>query len=82
MLLEKLCYIKTNMNFRYLGTDSPQSVGSRSLFYLMSIMPKDSSNLKRPKNLKSINNTTISYLVSCRVKLKNLGRILEKMSEM
>ena len=89
--LKKLCYIKTNINFRDLGTDFPQSVGSRSLFYLMSIMPKmfieDSSNLKRPKNLKSINNTTMSYLVSCRVKflkkiLEILGRILEKISEM
>ena len=34
-------------------------------------MPKifieDSSNLKHPKNVKSINNTTSSYLVSCRV---------------
>ena len=82
MLLEKLCYIKTNINFRDLRTDSPQSVGSRSLFYLMSIMPKmfieDSSNLKRPKNLKSINNTTISYLVSCRVKLKILVEFLKK----
>ena len=65
MLLEKLCYI------RDLGTDSPQSVGSRSLFDLMSIKPKmfieDCSNLKRPKNLKSISNTTIFFLFSCRV---------------
>ena len=42
------------------------------------IFIKDSSNLKRPKNLKSINNTTISYLVSCRVKLKILVEFLKK----
>ena len=55
MLLEKLCYIKTNINFRDPGIDPPQSVGSRTLFYLMSIMLKifieDSSNLKPPKNV-------------------------------
>ena len=71
MLLGKLCYIKTNINFRDPGTDPPQSFGSTTLFYLMSIMPKifieDSSNLKHPKNVKSINNTTSSYLDSCRV---------------
>ena len=74
MFLEKLCYIKININFRNLGTDPPQSVGSRTLFYPISIMPKvfieDSSNLKHPKNVKSINSNngiTSSYLVSCRV---------------
>ena len=40
MLLEKLCYMKTIMNFRDPGTDRPQSVGSRSLFYLITIKPK------------------------------------------
>ena len=34
-------------------------------------MPKiffeDSGNLKHPKNVKSINNTTVYHLVSCRV---------------
>ena len=71
MFLEKLCYIKTNINFRDPGTDPPQCAGSKTVFYPMSIMPKifieDSSNLKHPKNVKSINNTTSSYLVSCRV---------------
>ena len=73
MLLEKLCYIKTNINFRDPGAEPPKSVGSRT-FYLMSIMPKifieDSSKLKHPKHVKSINNTTSSYLVSCRVIFK------------
>ena len=54
-----------------LETDRPQSVGSRSLFYLVSIMPqiliKVSGNLKHPKNVKSISNTSVSHLVSCRV---------------
>ena len=49
-------------------TDCPQSVGSWTLFYHKSIMSQifieDSGNLK---NEKSINNTTTSYLVSCRV---------------
>ena len=71
MLLEKLCYMKTNLSFRDPGTDLPQGVGSRTLFYPMSIMPKifikGSSNLKHPKNVKSINNSTSSYLVSCHV---------------
>ena len=71
MLLEELCYLKTNINFRDPGKNPPKSVGSRTLFYLMSIMPRifieDSSNLKHHKNVKSINNTTSSYLVSCRV---------------
>ena len=65
MLLEKLCYIKTNINFRDPGTEPSQSVGSKTLFYLMSIMPKifaeDSSTLKHPKNVKSINDNTSSY---------------------
>ena len=34
-------------------------------------MPKifieDSGNFKHPKNMKNINNTTVSHLVSCRV---------------
>ena len=71
MLLEKLCEIETNINFRDPGTDLPQSVGSKTVFFPISIMPKifieDSSNLKHPKNVKSINNITSSYLVSCRV---------------
>ena len=70
MLLEKLCYMKTNINFRDPGTDPRQSVGSRIFFYSITIMPKifieDSSNLEHPKNVKSINNTTSSHLVSCR----------------
>ena len=42
----------------------PQSVGSRILFYPMSIMPKifieDSGNLKHPKIVKSINRSNNS----------------------
>ena len=53
MLFEKLCYIKTNINFRNSGTDPQQSVGSRTLFYPICIMHKifieDSSNLKHLK---------------------------------
>ena len=71
MLLEKLCYMKTNISFGDPVIDPSQSFGSRTLFYTISIMPKifieDSSNLKHSKNVKSINNTTSSYLVSCRV---------------
>ena len=57
-----------DLNFR---TDRVQNVGSRTLFYLISIMLpnfiEDSSNLKHPKNVKSINNIAVSYLVNCRV---------------
>ena len=73
MILEKLCYIKTNLNFRDPGTDPPppsQSVEFRTFFYSMNIMLKtfiaDSSKLKHPKNVKNINNITSSCLVSCR----------------
>ena len=74
MLLEKLCYTKTNINFRdqvWNIPPPPQSIRSRTLFYPISIKPKsfieDSDNLEHPKNVKSINNTTFSHLVSCRV---------------
>ena len=60
-----------NINFREPGAEAPKSVGFTTFFYPMSIMLKifieDSSKLKHPKNVKSINNTTSSYLVSCRV---------------
>ena len=53
------------------GTDRPWSIGSRTIFYPISIMLqisfKDSGNLKHPKNMKSINNTTVYQLFSCRV---------------
>ena len=50
------------------GTNPLQSVGSSTLFYPVSIMPQFfSSNLKHLKNVKAINNTTGSHLVSCRV---------------
>ena len=82
MLLE--CYLKnyatwlfhkkrelTQISGTKPGTDQLRSVGSRILFYHISIMLqifiKDSGNLKNPKNVKSINNTTVSHLVSCRV---------------
>ena len=32
------------------------------------ILIKDSGNLKHPKNVKSISNTTVYHLASCRVK--------------
>ena len=65
MLLEKL----------YQAWNRPtQSVGSRTLFYHMSMMLQifieDSGNLKNPRNVKSIHNTTASHLVSCRVILR------------
>ena len=31
------------------------------------ILIEDSGNLEHPKNVKSISNTTVSHLVSCRV---------------
>ena len=73
MLLE--CFLKkrelTQISATTPGTDQPQSVGSRTLFYPISIMLQifieDSGNLKHPKNVKSINNSTVSHLVSCRV---------------
>ena len=74
MLLKKLCYLKTNIYFMEQAWKrtpllSPQSVGSRTLFYLISIMPKTfiegSGNLKYPRNVKTINNTTVSHLVIC-----------------
>ena len=56
------------------GTDRPQSDVSMTLFYHISIMLQifieDSGNLKNPKNVKSINSTTVSHLVSCRVTLR------------
>ena len=71
MFLEKLCYIKTNINFRDPGTDPPQCAGSKTVFYPMSIMPKifieDSSNLKHPKNMENINSITVPHLVSCHI---------------
>ena len=68
MLLEKLCYIKTNINFRGTGKN-PSKVLSPGFFYSLTIIPKifieNSSNLKHPKNVKCINNRTSSHLVSC-----------------
>ena len=70
MFLEKLCYIKTNIYFRNPGTDLPPPAKCWVKDFMpMSIMPKifieDSGNLEHPKNVKSISNTTSSYLVSC-----------------
>ena len=72
MLLEKLCHMKSKgISETKPGKDPPEGVGLRTLFYPISIMPKifieDSGNLKHPKNVKSINNTTVSYLISCHV---------------
>ena len=59
MFLEKLCYIKTNIHFRNPGTDLPPPAKCWVKDFILS------GNLKHPKNVKSINNTTSSYLVSC-----------------
>ena len=71
MLLEKLCYMKTNINFRSLEQTPLIRVGSRTLFYSISIRPKiyieDFGKFKHPKIVKSNNNTTVSHLASCRV---------------
>ena len=57
-----------NTNLKDPGKDNPQRAPSRTLIYPISIMPtffiEVSSNLKHPKNVESINNTTSSYLVS------------------
>ena len=46
-------------------TDRPQSVGSRTLFYPVSIMPQTFiEHYGNLKNVKSVNNTTASHLVS------------------
>ena len=49
-----------------------EKFGSRTLFHPISIIsqffPQDYGNLSFPKNVKSINNITAFYLVSCRVK--------------
>ena len=70
-MILSLCYIKTYINFRNFGTGPLQSIGSRNLFYPMSIMPKifieDSSNLKHPKNMENINSITVPHLVSCHI---------------
>ena len=71
MLLEKLCCIKTNINFRDPGTDPlakcwVQDFLSAHEHHAQNFI-EGSSNLKHLKNVKSINNTTSSYPVSCRV---------------
>ena len=69
MPLEKIYYMKTTTNFWDPGTNPLQNVESRTLFYPKIIMPKtfieDSSNIKHPKNVKDINNSTSSHPVSC-----------------
>ena len=71
MLRGKICYMETNINFRDPRTDPLQCASSRTLFYSITMMPKifieDFSNPKQHKNVRSINNTTSSHLVSCRV---------------
>ena len=53
------------------GTEAPQSAGSRTFIYPISIMAQifieESRNLKHPKNVKTDNNTTSSHLVKSRV---------------
>ena len=69
------CFIKNENWLKFQGPNLEQTdrkvFGSRTLFYRISIMLQifieDSGNLKHPKNVKSINNTTVSHLVSCRV---------------
>ena len=72
MLLEKPCHMKSNINFRDQAWNRrPAKCWVKELFYPISIMLKicieDSGNFKHPKNVKSINNTTVSHLVRCRV---------------
>ena len=72
MLLEKLCHMKININFRDLAWNRPPAkCWSKTLFYPLNIIPKFLSKilatLRHPKNVKSSNNTTVSHLVSCRV---------------
>ena len=77
MLLE--CYVKNyaawmfhkNENWlKYQGRNLEQT-DRKVLFYPISIMIQffieDSGNLKHPKNVKSIYNSTVSHLASCRV---------------
>ena len=65
---KRLSYYPQNITFQFYvsGIDRPQSVGSRTLFYPISIMPQilieDSDNLKHPKGVKSISNTAVSHL--------------------
>ena len=58
MPLEKIYYMKTNTNFWDPGTDPLQSVGSRTLFYPITIMPKtfieDSSNIQKRLKILTI----------------------------
>ena len=65
-ILEKLCHIKSNINFR---ADPQQSVGSKTVFYPIRIMTKifskDPGNLITPPYTIT-NNITVSHLVSCR----------------
>ena len=69
------CFIKNENWLKFQGPNLEQTdrkvFGSRTLFYRISIMLQifieDSGNLKHPKNVKSINNTTGSHLISCRV---------------
>ena len=71
MLLEGYMknYATLFLKKRELRTDQPQSIGSRTLFYPISIMPQilieDPGNLKHPKNVESISNTMVSHLVRC-----------------
>ena len=62
------CFIKNENWLKFQGL---QSVGPRTLFYPIGIMrqilTEDSGNLKHLENVKSINNTTVSLLVSCGV---------------
>ena len=71
MPLEKLCCMKSNKFQGPSLEQTPQSFELKTLFYPVCIMPKifikDTGNLKHPKNVKSISNTKVSHLVSCRV---------------
>ena len=65
MLLEKLCAIKSNINFGDQTLEqTPTKFWVKDFILPMSIMPKifieDSGNLKHPKNVKSINRSNNS----------------------
>ena len=73
MLLEKLCHMKSNINFRDQAWNRPPTECCVKDFILLhkyhgqNFLSKILATLKHPKNVKSINNTTVSHVVSCRV---------------
>ena len=70
MLFEKLCYIKTNINFRNSGTDPSKVLGQGLYFIPYASCTKFLSKILATLNTlkyEKVYNTTVSYLVSCHV---------------